>query len=782
MRIILYELCKVIKNRKVLLFIVAMFFFNIVVFWFVQQGSSPYEYRKYSEKFQQEMKEISYSSTEEAIEKITKFQDLATDFQFHNAYARKILSEEDVEEYHSYLEKNYGRESIDLAEEQNKSMTMEQSCAYVYFSDNWIKQLKYQEKYQEFREQIEKGNTNTISLFQKDKSFTKRNEEKTKNTYEKLGNITLKLGNQFTITKYLNYKYRHIFLIGLLIVLVMGVFRMDQEKQMVDFLKTQKRGRYSLLSAKLATLGVLVVLNVILMELSLIVTSYMLYGSCDWSMSIQSLENYRNCCFHWNVMQFILAGTGIRCAVGYVISIFLVCLVLRYEKNWSVYVLTVSVLGLEYFFYETILANGTFSMLKYANIIQGIASFELLGNYENCNLLGFPINKCLIILVFIGIVWLGGTLYSYILWNKPKEQKERRKRNIREQKRIGRISLVGNVVQIYFIHERKYIICIAMLIYGLYCAFFQSVTTMPTTLTQTSYEEWMQEYEGKLTSEKEIAIEKEKNSYDKLWERVAELGYKNTLSAEETAELSAVNTKTGIPYDAFCEFLEQYDMVKVRKNEGKDARLLNTYCWERLFNGWAKEVKNMGIACAFCVLLCASLFENKRNARALFDTTRHGRKKLCRCKYLLGVCFAILSWICCILPELVRFIRMKPGRNWDAAIGNLMIFQNVNVEIPIYIVVIGMYITQLFLCIICSLAIMYLVERTNNSFLSMTTLGVSILIVLLILYHNKMGVIASWVVSSKYLLAPCFIVTGVCIVLGMFILLYWEKEWRYTKI
>ena len=74
MRMVGYELCKVIKNRKLILFIMILFFFQVVVFLFAQQGSSPYEYRKYSKKFQQEMEKISYSSAEEAIEKITNFR------------------------------------------------------------------------------------------------------------------------------------------------------------------------------------------------------------------------------------------------------------------------------------------------------------------------------------------------------------------------------------------------------------------------------------------------------------------------------------------------------------------------------------------------------------------------------------------------------------------------------------------------------------------------------------------------------------------------------------
>lgn len=781
MRMVGYELCKVIKNRKLILFIMILFFFQVVVFLFAQQGSSPYEYRKYSKKFQQEMEKIAYSSTEEAVEKITKFQDIAADFQFHHAFAKKISSAEDVEGYHSYLEETYGKEAVTLAEEQNKGMTMEQSCAYTYFADNWIKQLKYEQQYVEFRKQMKQGNTNSVSLFQKDKSFTEKNTEKTKKAYERLGTISLKPGNQFTVKKYLNHSYSNLFLVVLIFMLAMGVFRMDQENQMMAFLKTQKKGRTKLLGAKLIALGILVVAGVCCMELLRLLTSYVLYGPFDCSMPIQSFENYRNCCLPWNITQFIFAGIAIKCVVGYVLGIFIAGFVLRFEKNWMVYGVMVSILGIEWLLFEKVLSNGTFAILKYANLVQGISGFGLLGTYENCNLFGFPVNKCVIVFVFLTIAWMVGRLHCYFCWNLQKEQKETGKRKVRVQKRIGRISLIDNVLKIYLFHEKKYVLCLAMVCYGLYCACFQSVTTMPTTLTQTNYEAWIQKYQGELTLEKEVAIEKEKKNYDKLWERVAELGYKDKLSAEETAELAALNTKTGLPYDAFCEFLEQYDMVKERKTTGKDARLLNNYCWNRLFQGFAKEGKNMGIACICCTLLCASLFENKRKTRTLSDTTIHGRKRLCRCKYVLGLFFAVTAWICCILPELVRFLRMNPEKDWDASIGNLIIFQNTDVEVLIYIAVIGIYITQLFLCMLCSLVLMYLVDRTNNSFLSIAATGMLVLIALAILHHNKAGVINTWLTVGKHPLFPCFLEIGFCVILGMLIIGYWEKEWGYLK-
>ena len=189
----------------------------------------------------------------------------------------------------------------------------------------------------------------------------------------------------------------------------------------------------------------------------------------------------------------------------------------------------------------------------------------------------------------------------------------------------------------------------------------------------------------------------------------------------------------------------------------------------------------MGIACICCILLCASLFENKRKTRTLSDTTIHGRKRLCRCKYVLGLFFAVTAWICCILPELVRFLRMNPEKDWDASIGNLIIFQNTDVEVPIYVAVIGIYITQLFLCMLCSLVLMYLVDRTNNSFLSIAATGMLVLIALAILHHNKAGVINTWLTVGKHPLFPCFLEIGSCVILGMLIICYWEKEWGYLR-
>lgn len=780
MKLITYELRKVLKNKKLLVFLFLLLLFNIFTFLFAQQNTAPYMYRNYYKQFQKVIKDITYDSPKEGIQKLQKFQDLTADYQVHDAYAQKIYTKKDVEQYHQSIEEKYGKKELELAEKQNENLTMLQSQAYCYYSGKEMEQLQYQMDYAKFQKQVKKEPTDVLP-FLKNRNFIERDQKKTYNAYKKLGTVTLKNGNLFTAKKYLNYKYDTIFLIGVVLLLSIGIFRPDQQKKMTAFLKTHKKGRSPLLRAKLLSLGILVFGCTLLMEFVIFFTSLFLYGSFDGSMPIQTLNNFRNCTLPWNLAQFIGAGILAKCIFSCIFGSLLAALLLRFEKNRTVYAITLLLLALEWSLYTTLLSNGTFSIFKFANIFQGFYAFRLLGIYENCNVFSFAINKFMIFCFFAAILWIGSMLFASRFWKVTRESKEKKTKTMQKPKRIGKISLGRSVLRIHFLHEKRYLLCIGLLCYGIYCACFQSVfaSTMLTTLTQSNYENWIDKYQGELTNQKIKSIENDKKKYDKLWDRVAELSSKDKLSLKEKAELDALDTQTGVPYDAFCEFLDQYETIKARKNAGKDAKLLNNYCWNRPFTGFAKELKNMGIACIFCILLCAGLFENKNNMNALLETTMNGRKRLYRRKYLLGIGFAVMSWACCILPEFFRFIRTKPDNNWTAAIGNLSLFQNSSYEVPIYVAIAGIYLTQLFLCILCSLVVMYFVEHTNSSFLVMTITSISILIILALLYHNNAGVINTWLPHGKQPLLPCFIECSVCTALGLLIILHWEKEWNY---
>ena len=773
-----YEMCKILKNKKIILSIMAILLVQIIVFWFMQQGTSPYEYRNYIESYGQELEKISYDSSEEGIEKLTEYQDIAIDFQYHyGVVVTKVFTQQQVEEYHKYLVETYGQEALEFAEEQNKSMNILQSGARVYLAGKWIDQLKYQNRYREFRQSIEQGDSHTVALFQKNKEFTDRNEKKTRKAYEKLGEISFSPGSQFMAKGFLKFNLSGVFLVAIVFILAMGVFRPDQEKQMLQFLKTQKNGRSALLGAKLVTLFCFTFISILAMEFVRLLASYYLYGGVDWKMPIQAVEEYRNCCLPWNLAQFIIAGILVKCIVGFILGILCAVFLVYFRKNWMFYLVMLGILGTEWVLYENVLPTGSFSILKYANLVQGMCSFELFGRYENCNCFGFAVNKMFIFGLFVVFLCVLGIWQCCRCWKLQKEE-QREAGKVKMVKHMGRISLPISVQQIYFLHEKKFYLCGIMVAFGIYCGFFRGVYMLPTTLTQVGYQEWVEKYQGELTDEKIASIEGDRKRYDDLWERVGELALMENPDTEEKLELDALSAQTGTPYDSFCEFLEQYEYVKERKNVGKNAFLLDKYHWSRLYNGFAKEIKNMGLALVCCILLCASLFEDKRNIGILLNSTKNGRRKLWRCKYLLGVQYAVFSWTCCVLPELARFIRTNHQGSWVAFVNNLPIFEEASVELPIYVTVIGIYLVQLLLCVLCSLIIMYFVDVTNNSFLSISVTAVTILIALIILYRKKAGIISTWVTMWKNPLTPCLVLGSVCLVVGVLIVCKWEREWR----
>jgi len=187
MKLITYELRKVLKNKKLLAFLFLLLLFNIFTFLFAQQKTAPYMYRNYYKQFQEVIKDITYASPKEGIQKLQKFQDLTADYQIHDAYANKLYTKEDVAQYHQSMEKKYGKKELELAEKRNKNLTMLQSQAYCYYSGKEMEQLQYQMDYVKFQKQVKREPTAALP-FLKNRNFIERDQKKTYNAYKKTGN------------------------------------------------------------------------------------------------------------------------------------------------------------------------------------------------------------------------------------------------------------------------------------------------------------------------------------------------------------------------------------------------------------------------------------------------------------------------------------------------------------------------------------------------------------------------------------------------------------------
>ena len=779
MKLVFYEIYKLFQKRKMLFLCIILVVANIAVFFVLQQDKARFVSHNYYKEFQMLVEGIE--DQEKLTKCINRIYDYATDYQYHYALVKKINTQEAVEEYHQYIRKKYGKEALQEVEKMNKDLTMDRSEAYVYYAGEWKKKIRYVKQYEEFRKRIEENKLNNVSIFNKYSTYAFENVKKTKADFKKLGKVEISIGNQYTIRDFLTYSYTPIFLIGIAFLLAVGLIRTEQDVGLFMLVKSQKNGKTSLIAAKvLAYFGSLLFFTFI-MEGSLLGTITYVYGDVDWTMSIQSISNFRNCCLPLQAWEFVLLCVLTRFFSVFLVGMFFILLLLLFQKNWFIYLSAGVVLFSSLLLYLNIFSNSKIAFLKYGNIIQGLLPSGLYGTYQNIAIGKQPVNVSIIFLIVtllvfgtLGILinktWKDGEYVIGEFYKKKKQSKIR-----------GKISITKSLFHMYFIQEKKVILCFGMLLFGIYMACFRSVITLPVSLTQTNYEEQVKGLQGPLTEKTKKAIKKKEKYYISLIERSKELANKEVLSEDEKIEVTALDTQIGLPYDAFLELKEQFEMVKERKMQGKDAQLLNVYSWNRLFDNATNEVKNLMLAGVFCVFLCGSIFENKKNMNKLVATTKYGRRSLWRRRYLQGIGCAVLSWVSFVLPELIRFIRTHPGNYWGASIGNLLIFRNVELECSIGTMTALIYFGELVLCILMALSIMFLVDRTENTFMSMTIIMAGILGIGTIFLKQKKGIFCSFATDNINPIKKIIVVLVICIILSLLMIIFWEREMAYKR-
>lgn len=749
---------------------------NLVMFQVLYQGKSRYWCHDYYKEFQSIMQDRKIEKDKEQLE---LFGDGMSDFQHHFAVSQHIFTQDMLEEYHQYIIETYGTKALQEIEKQNQTLTYDQSAAYLYYSDQCIKRLDYVKEYEQFRNGIGKDDFLTIGIFQKNRTFAKNNINKTKEAYQKLGTVEIATDNHYAIKDFLTYSYSAVFLLVIAFLLATMIIRMEEDAGLFMLVKSQRKGKTKLILAKLLALLVVLFVFDLLVEGSIFGITTYFFQDNDWNMSIQSIPEFRNCCMPLKAWQFALLCVSTRFIAVYMAGVFFICLFLLFRKNWIIYLSTGIILGLFFWGYTELLPNGTFALFKYANIFQGLLPANLYGTYQNIPIDSYPISTTVIYWIFFLIFFVCAVLAAERQWNHGTVRFAGIFRKKKRKKTRGKATIIGSILYMYFIQEKKIVLCVLVLALGIYTGCFKSVVTIPITLTQADYQEEIKELQGPLTKETEKAIERKDKFFEKLWERVMELEMMDNQTAEEQAEQTALETQTGNPYAAHLELKEQYDRIKKRQEQGKDAHLLDVYVWNRLFQGNADEVKNFMFAGIFCIIVCGSFFENKKNINKLIVTTQYGRRHLWRKQYILGIGCGILAWCSFLLPEIIRFFRINPDSYWSASVGNLDIMANTGLECSIGKVVFLMYLARLVICITIAVGTMFLVYLTDNMFMSMTVVTACILGAGIVLLKKQWGVLGTIMTKGTHPLQHLAILLGICSIILISCIVFWEIEWKY---
>lgn len=582
----------------------------------------------------------------------------------------------------------------------------------------------------------------SVSIFQNKNSFSYRNIVKTSNEFSSLGNLTLKpymeegvvTGTRFPVTDVL-------LVVGILLV---GVYLFLQEKEngLVRLLRTNKKGRSSLILAKLSVYSAVSVLLCLAFYGSVLLAAHKLYGFGDTGRSIQSMKPFWGSNLAVTVndyfVLYLMAKVLAVLTLAFIISLlFLSCS----SAGIALGLLSV-LLGLSGVAFALIHPASHVGLFKYLNLIAPLDSFDLLGQYHNLNLWGYPINRTWATFGFLAAMLAALPpicVKLYTGYPKGSQGNERgwlpfvRKRKTWVRRYSSRI----------FSHELRKVLITGKACWVLLAALIFAYGTLDFSPSRYNhddavYNQYVQRMAGSLTEEKALFLEKENARFANLPKQMQDIEAlyhqgKLTLKAYNEkineARLFAANQK------GFNKIYKQYLRLKqVKAASDIPVSFVNELESDYLFD-WPERDLRLAFAVFFLLILALSpVFpvDLQSGIVSILRSTRRGRWGLFRTKYTVSLLLAILMYLLIYAPLYFRLFRNYNFGEWTAPVQSLSQFEHFPVHMSILSFTVSacaLQLSALFILVMCTLFVTLLVRRLAAGILLNLTLWVTPLLI-----------------------------------------------------
>ena len=355
-----------------------------------------------------------------------------------------------------------------------------------------------------------------LSIFMDGDEFSKRNVEKTAAVYASLPEIIPIPGKSRGVV--MASWYNGSVMLGFIFVLYIVFLLVTREKEIgsLNLTMTTKHGHARHGAVKLAMCLIASLVSAFTLEAENWIIADIYYGLGDMSRPIQSIPEYQPSVFDISVFGFMLITAAFRILCVFMAGILVFFIACRSRSLPGLAGKLALVFGIEGALYYVVSGKSIWGLLKYINIYTGLDSQELLGNYMNLNLFGYPVWY---LPVFIGFAVTVITAFS-VLSLRAYERMQSLPGGCKLK--LPRLSVGSSSV---FIQEcYRYFICERVLLILLAFAVVRMITFNPVRETfafqeDIYYKQYMMQLEGMYSDEKEEEIAGEDRKYAEITEK-----------------------------------------------------------------------------------------------------------------------------------------------------------------------------------------------------------------------------------------------------------------------
>ena len=666
MKLLIYELNKLINKKIFYLFLMLCLVINGFLFYSTQNTEENRTRLEHSEEYISMIDKYAKLSVNDAKKSIDN-EILAYSIASSMNELSQLEDQAEIEELSKELQEY--KTSTPAAYQQALKISIansEETHGYqlAYRLQN---QIDYVLSYPEFISGMweRADNQAKLSGFNDKNSFSYKNLYKTADDYEHLKNTRLSLVNNESVTAATQFGITDIFIIAITFLICIYLFNYEREQSLYPLVKCTLKGRLNTIAAKLGALFVTVIVTVLLFEASDFLMGNLIYGNTDLSASIQSVSEFRNCTFALNILQFELLFILFKIIVAIITAAFIAFVFINFSSPFLMYTVGVGVLAIEYLLYAFVDASSALNLLKYINIFYLFDGGEFIGRYLNLDLFSNAVTANSFVTIFFVILCIALIIVTSVQFCLKVQQKKAsalskwlEKIKSRFYKIKGSTSLFIGESFKFLVQNKMAFLLILLALYAIYSSI--GVVRYPyADPSDYQYKSYMDYLSGDITPEKEKYIKDEREYLDELETKIEEISVDKKLSANaKQAMIRSVQNTIDGKQEAYERVREQYNRLKELKKQGVEARFIDENVYSVFVSSDVREWNNFIMFCLLIIVVIPCIFtvEYKNKMINLIRPTPKGKLRLFWNKILIAFITSMFIFTVICLPYIIRFI------------------------------------------------------------------------------------------------------------------------------
>ncbi|MGN0622134.1 MAG: hypothetical protein ACI4I9_09725 [Porcipelethomonas sp.] len=439
------------------------------------------------------------------------------------------------ESYRSFFSETENMSLTEIQKFLNELLEQQSSGKYtaypMYLIYDMLELSKECEEYPSYLNSIKEqaDNMSSVSIWGDTDTFSCRNIQKTPSAYAAIPAEELPLAPSFGLENTFTSPVTDFIGIFLVFLSVCAVMLRDREQGIAPLLSALLRGRTYLLLTKLSVVSLCTSAIALLFFGENLVIGGCLYGLGDLHRPIQSVFGLYQCNLPVSAGKFLILFFMLKIASYLLFAVIFSLICMASKNNIMIYGISGGICAAAFLFYRFIDVNSVFQILHYWNPVKFTQTAEILGTYQNVNVLGYPVSLKFSSVLFISVL-IAIMIFSCI-WIAEKNQNVQYRTvrlNIFHRKKVR-------------IHSRFYYVCYRSLVLNkgfllVFAAIFASAMLSASFSRQYDnddiyYENFTDKLEGAVTSDTlNYLTEKEEKyrSVEKEMEKIQLSGNVNT--------------------------------------------------------------------------------------------------------------------------------------------------------------------------------------------------------------------------------------------------------------